>query len=218
MNKVININLGGLAFTIDEDAYHQLSSYFKIIERHFTNSDGVEDIVADIESRMGELFEDMMGVRNIISIADVDSAIKVMGSPADFGADDDDDLAEEPKSSRRRSRSNKQTIKTGKRLFRDPDEKLIGGVCAGITSYFGIGDPIWIRIIFILFGLLGGGILVYVILWAIIPKAITSADRLAMKGEEINVSSIAKKVEEEIENLSNTLSEFGQELRSKKKR
>lgn len=207
MNKVFNINLGGYPFTIDENAYEYLSTYLKTIHGHFRASEGYEEITSDIETRMAELFQENLEGRPIVTIKDVKSAIAIMGTPEDFGADP---LEEDtPKT----SASGKGKIKTGKRLFRNAEDEVIGGVCSGIAAYFGIQDPLWVRLAFIVIGLSGGfGIPVYIILWAILPKAESASDRLAMRGEPVNVSNIGKIIEEEMEHFSKKMSDLGDEL------
>jgi phage shock protein PspC (stress-responsive transcriptional regulator) len=213
MTKVFNINLGGVPFTIDENAYETLSSYLKTIHNHFRSSEGYEEITTDIEARMAELFQEKMGSRQIVSLKDVNSVITIMGTPADFGAEplDDAATADEPKS----AFGKKYKIKTGKRLFRNPDEEVVGGVCSGIAAYFGIADPLWVRLVFILFTFTGGfAIPLYFILWAILPKAESASDKLAMRGEPINASNIGKIIEEEFDHVSKKVVELGDELKS----
>lgn len=208
MNKVININLGGYPFTIDDDAYDHLNKYLEAIHLHFRNSEGYEEITADIESRLAELFQESLSDRPIVNLKDVKGAISIMGTPEDFGAESIDDQ-DNNKSSK---------YKTGKRLFRNTEDEVIGGVCSGIAAYFGIQDPLWVRIAFIIFTISGGfGIPLYIILWAVVPKAVSSSDRLAMRGEPINISTIGNIIEEEFGNLSTKVSELGEELAGKKK-
>ena len=153
MTKVFNINLGGLPLTIDEDAYETLSSYLKTIHNHFRSSEGYEEITTDIEARMAELFQEKLGSRPIVSLKDVKGVIAIMGTPEDFGAEPmEEPTANEPKS----KFGKKWRIKTGKRLFRNPDEEVVGGVCSGIAAYFGISDPLWVRLAFVLFTFTGG--------------------------------------------------------------
>ncbi len=210
MNKVFTVNLGGYPFTIDEDAFEYLDKYLKAIHRHFRGGDGYEEITSDIESRLAELFQESMGSRKIVSLKDVTNAVSTMGRPEDFGADDFEGEMGSGKSD--------YTFKTGKRLFRDPEDEVVAGVCSGIAAYLGITDPLWVRIAFIVFTVFGGsGILLYAILWAILPKAETSADYLAMKGEPINIDNISKMIKDEFENLSEKVTEFGGEFGSKKK-
>ena len=219
MTKVFNINLGGLPITIDEDAYETLSSYLKTIHNHFRSSEGYEEITTDIEARMAELFQEKLGSRPIVSLKDVNAVITIMGTPEDFGAEPLEDTSSEgPKS----KFGKKFKIKTGKRLFRNPDEEVVGGVCSGIAAYFGIADPIWVRLAFLLFTFTGGfAVPLYFILWAILPKAESASDKLAMRGEPINASNIGKIIEEEFDHVSKKVVELGDELKeefgSKKK-
>jgi phage shock protein PspC (stress-responsive transcriptional regulator) len=210
MNKVFNINLGGYPFTIDEDAYAHLENYLSAIHGHFRQSEGYEDITNDIEARMAEIFEEQRSGRPIVTLRDVKEAISLMGTPEEFGAESI--LEEESEDSSRQE----NTYRTGKRFFRDPEDQVVGGVCAGIASYLGIQDPIWIRILFILITISGGfGILLYIVLWAIAPEAKTAGDRLSMKGEPINVSNIAKTIEDQFENFSEQFSDLGSSSKKK---
>jgi len=202
MNKVSSINLGGYPFTIDEDAFEYLRQYLDAIHRHFRGVEGNEEITSDIETRLAELFQASLGNRPIVTMKDVKDAVAVMGAPEDFGAEP---LSENPKE--------KFNIKTGKRLFRNPEEEVIGGVCSGIAAYFGIQDPLWVRLFFVVVALSGGfGVPLYIILWAIMPKPKTASDWLAMRGEPINFSNIGRIIQEGVERLSGKISEFGEEL------
>ena len=219
MNKIFNVNLGGYPFTIDEDAYHHLNKYLDTIKRHFSDSEGCDEILYDIEVRMAELFQDKAKGKAIISMKELGEVIKILGRPEDFGAEIIDD--EEPVVSSS-SRSRKRTrVKTGKRLFRNPDEKIIGGVCSGLSAYFGISDPVWLRLGFLFLAISGVGILPYIVLWIIVPSAKTSGDKLEMRGEPVNVNNIARTVEEELTDLSERITEMtkdlGKEFKSKKK-
>lgn len=205
MNKVVHINLGGYPFTMDEDAFDRLTAYVQTLQRHFRGTEGAEEIISDIEARLAELFQDSLGARTIVTVHDVQEAIAVMGTPEDFGADSAESTG--PRS------DSEPFIKTGKRLFRDPENKVVAGVCSGVAAYFGISDPVWVRLVFALVLLSGGfGAPLYFILWAIMPEARTAADRLAMRGESINVSNISRLVKEEFENLSQKVSDLNKEF------
>jgi phage shock protein PspC (stress-responsive transcriptional regulator) len=213
MNKVLNINLGGMPLTIDDDAYRHLENYLQSLHNHFRNSDGYEEIMSDIEARLGELLRDGMGKRTIAGMQDVKNAVSVMGTPEDFGAESIDETAEKAKTSSSSSSGRSNTeggIKTGKHLFRDGENKMVGGVCSGLAAYFGLGDPTWVRILLaVLAFTMGTGVLLYFILWAVMPEAKTTADRLAMQGEPVDVNTIAKAVSDGAENFSQKLNEFG---------
>lgn len=212
MNKVVNINLGGVQFTMDDIAYDRLSQYLLTLKKHFSASEGCDEIMADIEARLAELFQEHLSGRTIVTVKDVEASINIMGKPEDFGAETIDDNATKQKSG-----TSGTTFKTGKKLYRDDSNKVIGGVCYGIAAYFGIEDPLWVRLAFLAFSFTGFAIPLYIILMIILPKAETSADYLAMKGEPINVSNIAKTIETEIERLSNKISGFDKSPEDKKK-
>ncbi len=192
MNKTININLGGMFFHIDEDAYLKLSRYFEAIKKQLSDSDGKDEIMSDIEIRISELFsEKLKSDKQVISLKDLDEVIAIMGEPQDYRLDD-----EEPK-----AQSSQHTQKS-KKLYRDTEEGILGGVLAGLSHYLGI-DKVWVRIIFILLVVFyGTGILIYIILWIIMPEAKTTSEKLEMKGEAVNISNIEKKVRKEFENIS----------------
>ena len=210
MNKTQNINVGGLPFTIDEDAFILLDEYLNRIDRHFDTSEGYEEIIGDIETRMAELLQEQLKGRKIVSNTAVTHAISVLGTPQDFGAEEINyDNAD----------SDETGYKTGKRLFRDPDDKMVAGVCGGLAAYFGIQDPIWVRLFFALAGIGGGaGVLVYFILWALVPVAQTPRDFLAMRGERINVRNIAKIVQDQVGQISDQLSELGNDWKSNRRK
>lgn len=202
MNKTININLGGYAFIIDEDAYETASHYLNTLIRHFGGSEGAAEIMQDIESRMGELIHRNKGTRSIVSKMDVVDAIAVLGTPEELK---DIDFSE-PTTAPKPKTSTSFQLKTGKRLYRDPDDKILGGVCSGLAAYFGIQDAVWMRVGFVLLALAGGAsFVIYMVLWAIVPKAKTVSERLEMMGEPTNVNNIARMVKEEIEELSDKI-------------
>lgn len=195
MNKTVNINIGGLFFHIDEDAYQKLSKYFDSIKRSLSNSSGKEEIMKDIEMRVAELLSDKQkSDKHVINNKDVEEVIAVMGQPEDYRIDTDDtDYS---------AQENFYYPRT-KKLYRDKDRGTIAGVCTGLSHYFGV-EAVWIKIIFILLIWAGGtGILAYLILWIVTPKAITTSEKLEMTGEPVTISNIEKKVKEEFDNVSN---------------
>jgi len=214
MNKTININLGGYAFTIDEDAYEIAHNYLTTLSRHFGSGEGAAEIMQDIESRMGELVNRTKGTRSIVNKVDVLQSISVLGTPEELK---DIDFSDIP-SGEKKSTGHTFQLKTGKRLYRDPDDKMIGGVCSGLAAYFGIQDAVWVRITFALLTLAGGAsALIYIVLWAIIPPARTVSERLEMMGEPTNVNNIARMVKEELEELSDKIQDtFSKKHRNRK--
>ena len=215
MNKILNINLGGHPISIDEDAYQYLDRYIDTLEKHFKNSEGRDEIIEDIETRLAELMIQNLKGGKIVSLDNVKATIEAMGTPEEFDADFESGEEEPRKKSRRKSRDDDYYIRPGKRLFRDPENKVIAGVCSGLSSYLGIKDPIWMRLLFVLIFLtMGFGVLVYIIMWAAIPKAKSAADRLEMEGEPINIDSIARKVEEELEELGEKFNEVSEDIKN----
>lgn len=195
MNKTVNINLGGMFFHIDEDAYQKLTRYFDAIKRSLSNSSGHDEIIKDIEMRVSELLnEKQISDKHVVGLKDVDEVIAVMGQPEDYIIED------ELKGSQSFTEySSRRT----KKLYRDQEKGMIGGVAAGLSHYFGI-DAVWIRIVLILliFAGFGTGILAYIILWIVTPEAVSTSEKLEMTGEPVNISNIEKKVREEFESVS----------------
>lgn len=198
MNKTVNINLGGMFFHIDEDAYQKLTRYFDAIKRSLSNSSGHDEIIKDIEMRVSELLTDKQkSDKHVIGLKDVDEVIAVMGQPEDYIIEDDLKEAQT---------NNNASNRRSKKLYRDKEKGMIGGVASGLGHYFGI-DAVWIRIVLILlvFAGFGTGILAYIILWVVTPEAITTSEKLEMTGEPVNISNIEKKVREEFESVSGKL-------------
>ena len=200
MNKTVNINLAGIFFHIDEDAYLKLSRYLEAIKRSFTDSQGRSEIIADIEARIAELFaERIQNEKQVVGIKLVDEVITIMGQPEDYLVDDEI-FEDEPRT--KTSYSSRPT----KKLFRDTENSYIGGVAAGLSHYFGI-DTIWMRLIWLLLAIGSGGtfVFIYLIFWALVPEARTTAEKLTMTGDPVNISNIEKKIKDGFESVSETV-------------
>lgn len=214
MNKIMNINLGGLPLTIDEDAFEYLQNYTDGLRRVFATSDGRDEIIADIEARLGELIVQKLGGRPIVSIREVEAAVAVLGRPEQLDNDPSNDNATGATGSQSGSYGKNYT--PGRRLFRDEQDAVVAGVCSGIAQYFGIQDPLWVRLGFVLMSFtFGSAAFLYAILWIVLPKARNAADRLAMRGEQINVTNIAKEVEDGFDRLANRMGDIGGEAKKK---
>jgi phage shock protein PspC (stress-responsive transcriptional regulator) len=190
MKITVSVNLGGYSFYIDEDAYAELKRYLKNLELHFAGEESSAEIQSDIETRMAELFRaKMTGYKQVITIEDVHEAISILGTPEDI--DDKEG----------RSTRDKFTTSGYHRMYRDPDHRIIGGVCAGMGAYWDI-EPIILRIIFVALMFAGGlGGLTYLILWIVLPEAKTTAQKIEMKGEPVNIHNIKESVKQEFENV-----------------
>ena len=191
MNKTVNINLANMLFHIDENAYQKLLRYLEAIKRSFAGTKGSDEIIADIEARIAELFfEKMENERQVITMKEVDEVITIMGQPEDYHIDEEI-FEDGPATS---STGKRQRVK---KLYRDIDRKYIGGVCAGLEHYLGL-DALWIRLIFLFLAIFGSGfgIIAYIILWILVPEAATTSQKLDMTGEPVNISNIERKVKE----------------------
>jgi len=214
MKKTLTINLSGIIFHIDEDAYEMLGNYLNAIRKSFSASEGRDEIMTDIESRIAEMMQEKVGqAKQVVTIADVEQVINTMGKPEEFGTEPGE-LGSEPPGDLGTS-STDSSAKSRRRIFRDPDDKILGGVCSGIGAYVDF-DPIWIRLVFALtFFFFGSGFLFYLILWMVIPKAKTSADKLEMRGEPVNIDNIGRTINEEAQNLRKKVNQLKNEIGSK---
>ncbi|MDX1652151.1 MAG: PspC domain-containing protein [Brumimicrobium sp.] len=188
MKKTVTINVAGLVFNIEEDGYNRLKLYLDEIRKLLAGEEGVNEIIEDIEARIAEIFLGQLNEsKQVITEGNVHEVIQIMGEPTDYSVPDPD--AEE-ESQNKENATQPNTERISKRLYRDDENGVIGGVSSGLGHYFDI-DPVIIRIIFILMVILGGsGILVYIILWIVIPEAKTTAQKLEMRGQPATLDNI----------------------------
>ncbi len=212
MNKTVTINISGIIFHIEEDAYDSLSKYLATIKGYFSNTDGGNEIMSDIEARIAELLQEKINaVKQVVLMADVDHVKTIMGKPEDFGGEQ---TKTENKKQEEQSDFSGEKIK--RRLFRNPDDKAVGGVCSGLAAYFDV-DTVWIRLAMFLLIFFGGfSIWVYIILWIIIPEAKTTTDKFAMRGESANINNIFKSFKDEAEDMKSRFknNNYGSNVRS----
>ena len=241
MKKNISINLFGTLYQIDEDAYSLLERYLDSMKSYFSRQDGGEEIADDIEHRVAELlWQQKQGGAEAVNIDDIKNIIKTIGNPADFeeeagadGAEYAQEVKDENNNNEGKTYGNydkkdysqyesnvfdrfKQRV-AGRRLYRDPYDKVLGGVCSGLSAYFNYGDPVMWRLAFVLLcfllpflgniftgitGLFGFTMtiisfpsifmvpLLYLVLLVVVPQAITPEDRLRMQGKEVTPENI----------------------------
>ncbi|MBU6204764.1 MAG: PspC domain-containing protein [Bacteroidetes bacterium] len=207
MKKTVTINLGGIVFHIDEDAYEMLRSYLDKLNVRF-NQDTANEIVTDIENRIAEMFSEIRASdHQAISIENVQEVIRTMGNP--------DDIAGEPSQQPNDSNDEYQAPRnSNRRFYRNPDDKILGGVCSGISAYFNL-DPVWFRLLFALAVIFAGsGFMIYIILWIIIPQANSPLEKMQMRGEELNISNIERNIKSEWNGIKERAESFGQDLSS----
>jgi phage shock protein PspC (stress-responsive transcriptional regulator) len=184
MKKIVNVNVGGFAFVIEEHAYEHLNAYLASVRRNLGTDVDANEVMNDIELRIAELFREELksAGKEVVEDTLIEKVISIMGKPEDYG--NGEPVNEKKEEYARESGQ--------RRLFRDPDDKKLGGVASGLASYFG-WEPLPVRIIFLLlvFGF-GIGIPLYIILWILVPEAKTTNDKLRMQGKPINVDTIKR--------------------------
>lgn len=184
MKKTINLNVGGMSYIVDDDAYKILNEYISELEAHYSNEDE-QEVVKDIEARIAEIFADRLkeNHRDVVDVTDVEFAISQLGRPSQIMNEGEEDNSE---------KSNAGKSRKVRHFYLDKDNDVIGGVCAGMAGYFGI-DVIAMRLLWVAALFLGQGItlIAYLIAWAITPAARTAAQKLELRGEEVNVDSIS---------------------------
>lgn len=183
MKKTTTINLAGLVFHIEEDGYAVLRNYFDDVKRIFSKQEGVEEMISDIEARFAELFQSRLNnYKEVVTDGDVGEVIAIMGMPNEL----DEDIEDEDN----HNQYEFEKAQPNKKLYRDVDDGIIGGVAAGTAHYFNV-DPVIIRVLWVVFVLLGGsGFLIYIIAWIAIPPARTTSEKLQMRGESVNFDTI----------------------------
>ncbi|MCU0461805.1 MAG: PspC domain-containing protein [Bacteroidales bacterium] len=179
MDKTININLGGTLFQIDEEAYKILRDYLQAIDRKFKNTPGGSETIEDIESRIAEIFQSQKGTAGIISLENVVDMIRIIGKPEDFDQADAEDGS---------GRAVYTQPGPRKKMFRNPENQIIGGVCGGIGAYTNT-NPVWIRILFVLITcFFFAGVFIYVALWIALPSAESDSRKKEMYGGMNNLA------------------------------
>jgi phage shock protein PspC (stress-responsive transcriptional regulator) len=189
MKITVSINLGGYSFNIDEDAYAELKRYLRNLELHFAGEESSSEILSDIETRMAELFRTKLtNYKQVIDIKDVQQVITVLGTPEDISDNEGPTVRD------------KFSSPGYHRMYRDPDHRFIGGVCAGIAAYWNI--ELWVvRLVFLVLAMMGFGILIYLILYIVLPEARTTAEKIAMKGNPVNIHNIKDSVKQEFDTV-----------------
>lgn len=193
MKITVSINIGGMAFHIDEDAYAELKVYLRSLDRYFARESSSAEIMADIEARVADLLKSRLSDnKQVITIEDVREVITILGTPEDIS--DDSGTGHE-----------RLAGTAYRRMYRDPDNRIIAGVSSGMAAYWRI-DPWIVRVIFIIISLPGGlGILIYLILWIVLPEAKTTAQKIEMKGDPVNIHNIKDSVRQEFDNVKDKM-------------
>jgi phage shock protein C len=226
MQRIIQINIAGKVIPIEEDAYLVLKDYLNSLEKIFAGEEGNDEIIQDIEFRIAELF----GIRlqngiPAIDRNDVQKVIETLGPASELGDDDTTNNKQtklptvyvKPNNSRQ---ERKHYDHGYRRIYRDPDDKWLGGVCSGLAHYFDI-DPVIVRLIFAAMLFIGVGLVAYIIAWIVIPKAQTPDDYMRMSGgSPMDIHTMAHNMGEELQDLKRRGEQMSRDLKdffSKKK-
>jgi phage shock protein PspC (stress-responsive transcriptional regulator) len=214
MQRIIQITIGGRVIPIEERAYAQLNDYITALEKQFAGETGMDEIILDIESRMAELFAvKLQSGAQAIDSADVQKVIATLGHA--------NELNDNPQPNYRRPHQQYNTgytqpnfEPTTRRLYRNTNDKILGGVCSGIANYFDI-DPVLVRLIFaILFLTAGIGLLAYILTWIIVPAARTPQEIYQMTGmQPMNFETMKKNMTVELQDLKKKGEEMSRELK-----
>ncbi len=206
MNKTIDISLAGILFHLDENAYYKLKKYLKSVRHSIQQTEDVDEVMHEIEARIAELLlQKQQNPQQVINEMHIDEVIAVLGQPEDFEEENQQEFS-------------LNSTKSKKALFRDMDNSMIAGIAAGIGHYVNF-DIALIRLIFVvlLFATHGTFILIYLLLWIVVPKAKTASDKLRMKGESANLDNIVDQVTTDETpkkkvNLAETIETTGSEI------
>lgn len=210
MKKTLTVNLGGIVYNIDEDAYRLLDNYLKNLRLHFRKQQGAEEIVNDIEIRIAELFsEQVTNVKQVIAITDVEEIISRVGKPEDFGDEDDEAGDSKKKSHSDATGQNGDQTTAHRRLYRDPDNRMLGGVAAGLAAYLG-WDITLVRVLMFILVCIPycPMIILYLIAWIVTPEACTAAQKLHMRGQAVTVENIGKTVTDGFERVAKGMNDY----------
>ncbi|MCA4808722.1 PspC domain-containing protein [Empedobacter stercoris] len=223
MDKTVSISIGGFSFVLDEIAYNKLKTYLQDVKTLLRGTEGIEDIIEDVEIRIAELFRERLKFREVVNEDDINFVIATMGHPDQYKVEDEEGETTSSTNSSYTSSSNNQSYggqQTGaKRLYRDPDDTIVTGLSAGLAHYMGV-DPWFVRAIWLVLGILGiftAGVsfllvlFCYFILLIFVPKAKTTSEKLQMYGQPANIDTLKKNVEQ----ASETVVSGGKELSNK---
>lgn len=204
MKKTFTINISGKLFHIEEDAFEKLHDYLQRLSHYFKSQPGGYEILQDIEARVAELFQEKItDKQEAVTNEWVEEVMARMGKPEDF--------MDSQRSAGAEYTGSERGAKFKKRLYRDTENRVLAGVCSGMGAYFNT-DPVLLRILFVALVLMSVGIVViiYLVMWVVVPKATTTAQRLEMRGEEPTIQNIQRTIQEEVNEVKDSFSKMNQ--------
>jgi phage shock protein PspC (stress-responsive transcriptional regulator) len=198
MKKIVQTQIGGRTFYMDEDAYVRLQAYLTSLHKYYGHGTEGAEIVADVEARIAEILHDKISVTHrAVSLSDIAAVIATIGEVEQFGDTQTDEEYQHHTQYTNPKTHNMQR----RRIFRDTDNRKLGGVCAGLAAYFGLSVSI-VRVLFALSGFFyGTSVVIYVLLWAMVPEAKTTSEKIEMRGDKINLENIEKTIKDEFSNF-----------------
>ena len=224
MDKTVSISIGGFSFVLDEIAYNKLKTYLQDVKTSLRGTEGVEDIIEDVEIRISELFRERLKFREVVNEDDINFVIATMGHPDQYKVEEDEENERTSTNSSYNYSSNNQSYggqqTSAKRLYRDPDDTIVTGLSAGLAHYMGV-DPWFVRSIWLVLGVLGiftAGVsfflvvFCYFILLIFVPKAKTTSEKLQMYGQPANIDTLKKNVEQASEAVVSGSKELSNKL------
>lgn len=211
MKKTVSVNIKGTNFQVEEDAYELLQDYIDRLTAALGTEEGSQEIIEDIELRIAEICTSKLNdSKTVIEFKDIEGILQTLGDPSDYV---DNDGSESGYSESQSMGAQPSSGKAERRLFRDPDSALLGGVCSGFANYFGI-DVVIMRVIFVALLFIGILVPLYIILWIIIPKAESTIDRLRMRGRPVTVETVKEEVDEAAERIRSGSKNFADRVRN----
>lgn len=224
MDKTVSISIGGFSFVLDEIAYNKLKTYLQDVKTSLRGTEGVEDIIEDVEIRISELFRERLKFREVVNEDDINFVIATMGHPDQYKVEDEEGETTSSTNSSYNYSSNNQSYggqqTSAKRLYRDPDDTIVTGLSAGLAHYMGV-DPWFVRAIWLVLLVLGVATLgvsfwlvvfCYFILLIFVPKAKTTSEKLQMYGQPANIDTLKKNVEQASEAVVSGSKELSNKL------
>jgi phage shock protein PspC (stress-responsive transcriptional regulator) len=203
MKRTTTVNIAGMVFHIDEDAYEKLSRYLRTLKHKFGDGPESQETMNDFELRIAELLQGKMNAgKQVVTIEDIQSVIQTIGEPEEIDS----------------TQSSSDNKKGSKTLLRNPDDVILGGVCSGLAAYLGV--DVWIiRLLTVLFTVFWGfGLFLYIVLWIILPVAKSPEQRAKMKGEPFDREEFERNVRENLEDMKQRINEYSKGERGKEAR
>lgn len=196
MKTTENISLAGYAFTIETDAYEELGAYIEEIRNCFMNDASADEITADIEERIAELLSERCQGGMVVNLNMVNDIRKRIGNPKELASED---IPAEPAPEFKETKDEKKSWRN-RRIYRNIDERILGGVCSGLGTYFNL-DKVIFRVLFLVFFLIGFAdeglfcipLVLYICLWIAMPAARTVEQKCEMKGKPMNLHGFKSK-------------------------